>query len=199
MLNGKPLNDFTDHNGDGLVDDLDIYEDLNGDGIINEDDLAIVGTAIPDWILGLTANVRWRKFDFSGTLRANLGNSVYNNVASSLGYYQGLTESNVTNNIHESAFINDFNERQLKSDVYIEDASFLRLDNISVGYNFDFSRIIQSLRIYATAQNLLTITQYSGIDPELPQFATGPFDGPGIDNNVYPISRRFILGINANF
>lgn len=199
MLNGKPLNDFTDHNGDGLVDDLDIYEDLNGDGIINEDDLAIVGTAIPDWILGLTVNVRWRKFDFSGTLRANLGNSVYNNVASSLGYYQGLTESNVTNNIHESAFINDFNERQLKSDVYIEDASFLRLDNISVGYNFDFSRIIQSLRIYATAQNLLTITQYSGIDPELPQFATGPFDGPGIDNNVYPISRRFILGINANF
>jgi len=190
--NGKPLPDNQDHNGDGLADLLDIYEDINEDGIINENDLVINENAAPDFIFGLTSNVRYKKFDLSATFRAAVGNYVYNNVASGAGYYQRL-DDRVTNNIHETAFVNDFTDRQLKSDVYIEKADFIKLDNITLGYNITPSKVFQSLRLYVTAQNIFTVTSYSGIDPELPQF------NGGIDNNIYPVSRRFVFGLNANF
>ena len=190
--NGLPRADGTDYNGDGLIDNLDIYEDLNGDGLINENDLLPGKSALPDFIFGLTSNLRYQNWDLAATFRANLGNYVYNNVASGAGYFQRLTDR-VTNNIHESAFIVDFTERQLRSDYYIEDASFLRLDNVSLGYNIPAGGPFRSLRLSATVQNVFVLTGYSGLDPEIPQFSAG------IDNNTYPVSRRFILGINANF
>ncbi len=191
----QPLNDTQDHNGDGFIDNLDIYVDQNMDGEINENDLiATDKKAAPDVMLGLTSNVRFKNFDLAATFRANLGNYVYNNVASSTGFFDRLRgDFAENNNIHESAFRNDFFERQLKSDVYIENASFFRLDNITLGYNFDVKKGFQSLRLYTTVQNVFILTPYSGLDPELPQF------NGGIDNNIYPISRRFILGVNANF
>ncbi|MFT5800628.1 MAG: TonB-linked SusC/RagA family outer membrane protein, partial [Nonlabens sp.] len=118
MQNGKPLPDNQDHNSDGVSDLLDIYEDINSDGIINENDLVITEKASPDFIFGLTSTTRYKKFDLAATFRASVGNYIYNNVASSTGYYQRL-DDRVTNNIHESAFVNDFTERQLKSDIYI--------------------------------------------------------------------------------
>ena len=190
--NGKPLTDNVDHNGDGLIDLLDIYEDVNADGLINEDDLVIGENAAPDFIFGLTTNARYKNFDLAATFRANVGNYAYNNVASGAGYYERLTDR-VTNNIHETAFVNDFNKRQLKSHVYIEDASFLRLDNITLGYNFSPEKIFRNLRLFATVQNVFVLTGYSGLDPELPQF------NGGIDNNIYPISRRFLFGVSAGF
>lgn len=189
---GVILNDFTDHNGDGFVSDLDIYEDLNGDGLINENDLKLGKNAAPKIMLGFNSNVRYKKWDASIATRAQFGNYVYNNVASSTGFYERLTDRKV-NNIDESAFANDFKTRQLKSDVYIENASFLKVDNLTIGYNIGKVGVLQSLRIYATASNLLTITGYSGLDPELPQFNSG------IDNNLYPIARNFLIGVNANF
>lgn len=203
---GQPLTDTEDHNGDGFTDQLDIYQDVNGDGLINENDLIISGkTALPDLILGLSTDIRYKKWDLSAILRANIGNYVYNNVASKDGYFDRLTDR-VTNNIHESAFSLNIKNRQLKSDYYIEDASFVKLDNVSLGYSIKGTKIFQAIRFYATATNILTFTNYSGFDPEGPQFrrdGTSLKDtaevGLGIDENVYPISRNFLFGLNVTF
>ena len=188
----QPRVDTEDYNDDGLIDNLDIYEDINNDGIINEEDLVTHGSALPTWIMGLTLSSQFKKFDFALTLRSNIGNYVYNNVSSSSGYFQRLNDL-VTNNIHFDAFEYDFNEKQLKSDVYIEDASFLKVDNFTVGYNLVNNSSLGTWRISVTGQNLFTLSGYSGLDPELPQFNNG------IDNNIYPVSRRFLIGLSANF
>lgn len=193
IMNGnQPLTDNVDHNGDGLIDLLDIYEDINQDGLINENDLVVGKSAAPDAIFGLTSSTRFKGFELAATFRANVGNYVYNNVAASMGFYEQLTDR-VTNNIHETAFTNDFNKRQLKSDVYIENASFLRLDNITLSYSFKANKVFDNLRLFTTVQNVFVLTGYSGLDPELPQF------NGGIDNNIYPVSRRFLFGLNARF
>ncbi len=186
---GTPLNDVDDHNADGIPNDLDIYVDQNGDGIINEDDLLIMGNPQPKYIIGLTNNIRWKNWDLSATLRSNLGMQIYNNVASASGFYDRLDERK-TNNIHESAFDNDFQDRQLKSSVYLSDGSFLKLDNVTLSYSLSNAGVFNSLRFYTTASNLLTITGYDGIDPEV---------SGGIDNNQYPRSRTFLMGVSANF
>ncbi len=189
--NGLPLVDTEDFDGDGLLTLLDIYEDVNGDGLINENDLVNGENAAPDFIFGLTPRLTIGSFDISTTFRSHIGNYVYNNVASGSGYFERLTDR-VTNNIDESAFVVNFKERQLRSDYYIENASFLKVDNLTVGYNLQ-TKFTRQLRLYATATNLLTITRYSGLDPELPQFTQG------IDNNLFPISRNFLIGVNASF
>ncbi len=189
--NGLPLVDTEDFDGDGLLTLLDIYEDINGDGIINEDDLVNGKNAAPDFIFGLTPSFSYGNFDVTATLRSHIGNYVYNNVASGSGYFEKLTDR-VTNNVDESAFRVNFKERQLKSDYYIENASFVKLDNVTIGYNFNIKKLRQ-LRVYGTVTNLLTITGYTGLDPELPQFTQG------IDNNLFPISRNFLIGVRAGF
>jgi len=186
--NGNPIPDGEDVNGDGLRNDLDMYEDQNGDGIINEDDLTTYKSPLPKWIFGFTGNVRYKKFDLAMTWRASLGNYTYNNVFSQFGTFQGISDPFSPNNIHVSAYENDFSERQLLSDIYVEDASFLKLDNITLGYNFGDVGGVQT-RAYFTASNVLIISGYSGIDPE----AGGP---SGIDNNLYPRNRTFVLGLN---
>ena len=188
---GLPLVDTEDFNEDGLITLLDIYEDINGDGLINENDLVNNRNAAPDFILGLSPNFTYGKFDISTTIRSHIGNYVYNNVASGSGYFERLTDR-VTNNVDESAFRVNFKERQLKSDYYIENASFVKLDNVTIGYNIQ-SKLFRQLRVYGTVTNLLTITGYSGLDPELPQFTQG------IDNNLFPISRNFLVGLRAGF
>ncbi|MBE27255.1 MAG: SusC/RagA family TonB-linked outer membrane protein [Saprospirales bacterium] len=187
--NGNPLNDTGDHNDDGIPNNLDIYVDQNGDGVINEDDLILNGNPNPKYILGITNNLRWNNWDLSATLRSNIGMNIYNNVASAAGFYDRLDDRK-TNNIHESAFVNDFTNRQLKSSVYISDGSFLKLDNVTLSYSLRDAGVFSSLRFYTTASNLLTITGYEGIDPEV---------AGGIDNNQYPRSRTFLMGISANF
>ena len=189
--NGLPLVDTEDFDGDGLLTLLDIYEDQNEDGVINENDLVNNRKAAPDFIFGLSPNVSFGNFDLSLTLRSHIGNYVYNNVAAGSGYFDKLTDR-VTNNVDESAFVVNFKERQLKSDYYIENASFLKLDNVTLGYNIQTS-FFDQLRVFGTVTNLLTITGYSGLDPELPQFTEG------IDNNLFPISRNFLLGLRAGF
>ena len=188
---GNPLPD-KDNNEDGLTNLDDIYEDVNNDGIVNEQDLVTDRKGTPDWIFGLTSNLSYGNFDLSLTLRSTIGNYVYNNVASSTGYFDRLSDL-VTNNIDRSAFKSNFKEKQLKSDYYIENASFLKLDNVSLGYTIPELGFVKNIRLYATAQNILTITGYSGLDPEAPQFSDG------IDNNIYPVSATFLFGLNASF
>jgi iron complex outermembrane receptor protein len=105
-----------------------------------------------------------------------------------MGYFELLTDR-VTNNIHISAYEPNFKTRQLHSDYYVEDASFLKLDNITLGYNFEKIQKFR-LKAYVTAQNVFTLSGYSGVEPEI--FS-------GVDNNLYPRSTTIVLGINASF
>lgn len=185
---GLPLADGIDHNDDGSVNLADIYEDTNSDGIVNDLDKQVFENPAPDLLFGLTSNLSYKGLDLSFTLRGNAGNYVYNNNASSGGYYDRLTLApTYVNNVHTSVLETKFTRPQYFSDYYIEDASFIRLDNVTIGYNFTPKKAFNNIRIYATGQNLLVLTKYKGLDPEV---------GGGIDNNPYPRARAVIFGIN---
>lgn len=190
---GTPLQDGVDHNGDGIVDLQDIYEDINADGKINEDDLAIKDSPEPSVTLGLTSNLSWRNWSLAATFRATFGNWIYNNVSSANGYYDRLYDFGL-NNIHESAFTStNFTNRQLKSDFYLENGSYMKLDNITLSYQFNTKKVFESLSVFATASNIVTLSGYSGMDPELALHSNG------IDNNLYPAAFTILAGVNANF
>jgi len=165
---GKPVG--------GNATDLQMYVDQNGDGQINQADRVPYKSPDPKIIIGHTSSASYKNWDFSATLRAYLGNYTYNNVASNFGNYRGLTNGVAPVNVETSALTYGFTSPQYLSDLYVEDASFLRLDNIAAGY---------------TVQNVFTITKYKGVDP------TAGVNG--IDNNLYPASRTFTIGLNVGF
>ena len=169
---------------------IDMYVDQNNDGVINQDDLVASKNPAPRWIIGHTSSARYKNWDFSATARMYLGNYVYNGVASGNGYYQALTGAALTN-LHASVLKNGFVTRQAFSDIYLEDASFFRLDNISASYTFRALRGVQSLRVFGTIQNVFTSTGYSGVDP-LAGLS-------GIDGNLFPLSRTITAGLNIGF
>jgi TonB-linked SusC/RagA family outer membrane protein len=164
------------------------YKDLNNDGLINQNDLRPFHDPAPKWILGHSSYMTYGNFDASFTLRAYLGNYVYNNVASNLGSYQELNRGSPYN-LHASVLETGFTAPQYFSDFYVEDASFLRMDNITLGYSFSLRG--QSARVFGTLQNAFTITGYSGVDP------TAGLNG--IDNNLYPRSRTLSGGLSLRF
>ncbi len=200
---GYPVNSFfvyrhlRDADGKPIVGtDLEMYEDRNEDGIINQDDRAPYKSPAPDWIVGHTSLMRWKNFDMSFTLQAQLGNYLYNNVASSTGFYDQLVDAARPSNVHASVLEYGFSTPQYFSDVYVEDASFLRMENIELGYTF--RQTLNGIRVYGVVQNLFTMTGYSGIDP------TASDRGPtgnisGIDNNIYPRTRTFTAGVSVFF
>ncbi|NJB87250.1 iron complex outermembrane receptor protein [Lewinella marina] len=183
---GRPLRDGVDYNEDGIANNLDIYEDLNGDGVLNDQDLTINEAPMPDVLLGFTANARYGKLNVGVTLRGNLGNYVYNNAASNGGNFSRIDlGANYVSNVHASAVYTRFDRPQYFSDYYLEDGSFLRLDNLSASYDFgQVAGDALNLRVYATAQNLFLLTNYSGNDPE----------GNGIDNSPFPRARIYTIG-----
>ncbi len=186
--NGDPI--YEDTNGDGNINDNDLYEDQNGDGVINQDDRTPFKSPDPDWGVGHTSLMSYRNFDLSFTLTAQIGNYVYNNIASANGFFAGLRDSNAPPNLHVSVLENGFQDEQFFSDAYIEDASFLRMNNIELGYSF-ITGPLEGLRLFGTVQNVFTLTGYSGIDP------TAGING--IDNNIFPRSRTFTAGLSYDF
>ncbi len=194
---GKPIyEDRTglDANGqftgtpDGTINEQDLYEDINGDGKINQDDRVATHDPAPKWMLGHSSYFTWHKWDASFTVRAYLDNYVYNNVASNLGTYSEVTRGSPYN-LHSSVLETGFTTPQYLSDYYVENASFLRMDNLTLGYSFDASG--WPMRLSATMQNAFTITGYSGVDP------TAGLNG--LDNNIYPRSRTFTAGLSVRF
>ena len=165
------------------------YEDVDGDGIINENDLQVVGKPAPDVIIGLTSSMTYKNLGLDFTMRSNIGNEVYNNTASANGYSEQIFQGGIINNVHESILETGYTSRQLHSDYYIENGSFLVLDNITLSYNYNNLDFMDA-RFYATVQNLLTITGYSGPNPEI---------AGGIDNNLYPRATTFIVGATLKF
>jgi iron complex outermembrane receptor protein len=185
---GKPI--WADTNGDGNINEQDLYVDVNGDGTINQDDRQANESPAPDFIIGHSSYMTMGQFDLSYSMRAYLGNHVYNNIASDAGHYNRLVGA-VPYSLHASVLANGFESPQYFSDIYIEDASFLRLDNITLGYTVDGMGMLDGARLFATIQNVFTLTGYSGIDPEA---LIG-----GIDNNLYPRSRTFSVGMTLGF
>jgi len=143
----------------------------------------------PKWIFGLTNTMTYNHFDLSFTMRAWLGNYVYNNVASNLGNFDALTAGSAPSNLNTSVLTSNFQHQQLRSDFYVENGSFLRMDNIAVGYTFPWAG--RQIRLYGIVQNVFTITGYSGVDP------TAGVNG--IDNNIYPRARTFTGGLDVKF
>jgi TonB-dependent starch-binding outer membrane protein SusC len=179
---GKPVNTGAD---------TAMYVDLNRDGIINSSDLRPFHSPQPKWILGHTSNMTWRGFDASTTIRAYRGNYVYNNVASNLGNYSVLTGAFAPVNLEASVLQYGFTRPQYLSDLYVEDASFIRMDNLTLGYTFERLAQLQNARVFGTIQNVFTSTKYTGVDP------TANING--IDNNVYPRSRTLVGGLSVGF
>ncbi|NJC26181.1 SusC/RagA family TonB-linked outer membrane protein [Neolewinella antarctica] len=169
-----------------------VYVDRNGDGVVDDDDLYRYEQPAANSFLGFTANYELNNFDFSFAGRASFGNYVYDNNLSNRATYNQLVNSAgfVTNTLPEIREI-DFDDSQFVSDYYVRDASFLRLDHITAGYRFNevFGEG-STLRAYLTVQNPVLITDYRGIDPEV--FS-------GIDNEIYPRARTILLGVGANF
>lgn len=172
-----------------------VYVDRNGDGIINSKDMYHYKKPYADFIFGFMSNMTYKKWDFSMAWRASLGNYNYNNVDSSNGYLaKSISQLTPLNNISPSffntGFVNEGNNRYF-SDYYIQNASFIKLDNVSVGYNFSqpFGKNTTA-KLSLGVQNALTITKYNGLDPEV--FG-------GIDNVIYPRARMYVIGCNVNF
>ncbi|MBR4266347.1 MAG: TonB-dependent receptor [Bacteroidales bacterium] len=167
------------------------YADLDESGDDSEGDRYFCHSALPDWIMGFSFNLRYKKFTLSSSLRANIGNYVYNGMSAGTGAFESLGYNNYQNlNISSSVLDTKFNVRQMYSDYYLENASFLKMDNISLSYNF--GRITKYFGLNATfgVQNVFTITKYTGVDPEIEN---------GIDNNFYPRPRIFSLSLGFDF
>ncbi|MFZ1609551.1 MAG: SusC/RagA family protein, partial [Chitinophagales bacterium] len=169
------------------------YVDQNNDGKINADDLVrFDGNPAPDFYLGFYSNYNYKKWSAGFSLRGEFGGYVYNNINSNLGNFFNVGSSkgylnNVVDNYNETEFKNP----QLFSDYYIEKASFVRLDNVNVGY--DFGQIINGnvgFRATAVVQNVFVASSYSGLDPEI---------ASGIDNNFYPRPRTYSVNLSFNF
>ncbi len=196
---GRPINSFyvyqhrTGANGkpvyaEGTGADTAMYVDQNNDHVINQDDRVAFKDPSPSWIFGHSSYLSYRNLGLNVTLRAYRGNYVYNNVASNLGTYAEVTRASPYN-LHSSVLATGFKTPQYLSDYYVEDASFIRMDNITLSYLVTYRG--QPLRLFTTLQNAFTITDYSGVDP------TAGLNG--LDNNVYPRSRTFSTGLSVRF
>lgn len=175
------------------------YADLNGDNIINADDRYIKENPDADVVLGFQTSMEYKNFDFAFNLRANIGNYLYNNVNSSSAQYELLQDNAVLGNIPSSVTQTNFQRTSdvIISDAYIENASFLRMDNFTLGYTFrDLSKFVKSVRVWGGMQNVFLITEYSGLDPEI---LPGIGQSPGIDNAIYPRPRNILIGANLKF
>ena len=169
-----------------------VYADVNGDGIINQQDLYHYKSASPKYVLGFSTTVNYKKWSVSTVLRANIGNYLYNGIAT------GAVQANVLNPLGYLANpLNDvlhtgFYYSQQQSDYYVQNASFLKMDNLGIGYDAGaWFNNKAHVRISANCQNVFTITKYKGIDPEI--FG-------GIDNALYPTRpRMYVLAVNLQF
>lgn len=189
------------------------YVDVNGDGKIDANDKTFIGNPHPKFTYGFTNNFKYKNVDLSIFLQGSYGNDVMNltrragttnaslydnQLVEALDYYSA---TNTASN-NPRAIANSSNTNLLISDRYVEDGSYLRIQNITLGYSLPQDLIskykISRLRLYGSAQNLYTFTNYSGYDPEIGSFNQNVLLS-GIDNGRYPVARTFLVGLNLEF
>lgn len=169
-----------------------VYIDRNQDGIVNADDKYRYKKRTADVFYGFNTNLDYKNWSLNMQWRGSYGNYLYNNVASNNGYGFNMLirDTDIYNGVSD-VLVTDFQQAQLLSDYYVQDASFLKLDNISLSYRFnDFITEGTNLLLTGSVQNVLTLTNYDGLDPEI---------NSGVDKNLYPRPRTFMLGLNVNF
>lgn len=171
------------------------YVDRDGNGVINADDRYLYHKPSADVTLGFNTTLQYKNWVLAASGHGSIGNWVYNNVASDMEMLADLWTNNFTSNRLKSALWSDFNQACYLSDYYVRDGSFFKIDNITLGYTFpnllkNNGAYRLGLNIYATVQNVCTFTDYDGLDPEI-------FNG--IDTNLYPRPRTYLLGIKLNF
>lgn len=188
------------------------FKDLNSDGIINDLDQTFIGNPLPDYTINMTNNLSFKGIDCSFFFQGVFGNEILNLVRRDIEGMAGLANQAVKvadrfrpgepSTTVPRATSPDPNSNRRVSTRFIEDGSFIRLKNVSLGYTFpkDWMRAIQvsNIRVYLSAQNVYTWTDYSGYDPEIGSFNQNPLIN-GVENGRYPISRSFTFGVNANF
>lgn len=188
-----------------------IYADLTGDGKITAEDVKYIGDPTPDLYYGLTLSASYRKFDFTTTLQGTIGNDIVNglgwyvyngnrgnsNLQEGAGYraWDGEGSTNRYPRLSKASELANF---QRFSSQYIEDGTFMRIQNIQLGYTFSNIMGISNIRLYITAENLYTFSKYKGMDPDLSGGSWGLFDR-GIDWGDYPTPRTIMVGANVKF
>jgi iron complex outermembrane receptor protein len=174
-----------------------VYVDTNGDGAVNSSDKYAYKKPNADLTFGFMTNYNYKKWDFSMAWRASEGNYIFDNVSASRAFLsQGIKDNNVNAiNNSPSDFSNTlFSQKRQESDYYIQNGSWIKWDNVTIGYSFENPLGIKSktssLRLYTGIQNVLVITKYKGMDPEI-------FGGN--DSSIYPRARMYMCGLNFNF
>ncbi|MEW4922322.1 TonB-dependent receptor [Algibacter sp. 2305UL17-15] len=195
--NGTPINNQV------LPGDIR-FVDLNNDGVIDDDDKTYIGDPLPDATMGLNISIDYKNFDFLAYAFASVGNEIVRNYERNqpltnrsvtfLDRWTGPGTSNSTPRVTSGATSNG-----LFSDFFVEDGSFIRLQNVQLGYTF--KKLIENskldkLRLYVSASNLFTLTEYRGYDPTA---SSGAPIGGGIDQGFYPNPRTYLFGVNLKF
>ena len=199
LIEGQPIGVFNILHHTGKNDqNSETVLDVNGDGVIDQGNTSAdrqqSGQSLPKYTVSFNPTFRYKNFDFSMLWRASGGNKVYNSLRASLSYEENIGKSNIL----ASAVPLGLFTSQYGSDLWLEDGSFIRLDNATVGYNINVAdnKYVDGIRLSVTGNNLLLITDYSGIDPEL-NFTGG--NGAGGDNGIYPRTRTIAVGLNVRF
>ncbi|OQD42086.1 SusC/RagA family protein [Croceivirga radicis] len=221
MEAGKPIGYFYGLETDGIFQNVDEvaahatqanaapgdirFVDQNNDGIIDANDRVDIGNPIPDATMGFNLSINYKQFDFGAYAFASVGNEIVRNYERNqplvnksvyaINRWVGEGTSNTTPRLTTGATSNT-----LFSDYFVEDGSFVRLQNAQVGYTFPQAFMdrfgADKLRLYVSANNIFTFTEYRGYDPSA---SSGSPIGAGIDQGFYPVPRTFLLGINLNF
>ena len=199
LIEGMPIGTYNilQHLGKD-ESDAETVVDQNGDGLIDQGnqspDRVFSGSSIPTYTYAFTPSFWYKNFDASMVWRGSGGNKIYNSIRPSLSYFENLGKSNVL----ESAIPLGLYTSQYGSDLWLENGAFLRWENLSFGYTVKTNKIkyVSALRLSLTGSNLLLITDYTGIDPEL-NVSGG--NGSGADGGIYPRTRTFALGLNVVF
>lgn len=168
-----------------------LYADLNGDGTVDSNDKYYCHSSHPDWMFGLTTSFRWRKLTLSTSLRAQVGNYLYDQMSAGMGAAECFSWcSGQVNNLSASYADTHFQRRRYESDYYLQNASFLKMDNLQLTYDFGKVSVIHGLHVSAMVQNVFTITKYKGLDPE---------SDWGVAGSAYPRPRTYSLTVGLNF
>lgn len=184
------------------------FRDANKDGAITSEDRVYSGSAMPDLTYGFNFQLNWNNFDLNAFLNGSEGNKIYNGTAYSIEGMSNFTnlstklldawnENNPSNTPRVTRLDSNRNGRS-SSDRFLEDGSYLRLKNLQLGYTIpnDLIEGISHLRIYLSAQNLFTITGYSGYNPDI--YSSSGLLDRGVDTGIYPYSKTYRLGLQIS-
>lgn len=202
LVQGKPVGAFyiLEHTGKN-ENNVETVKDRDGNGIIDQGvkspDRYYAGSALPTYTFAFNPSYRYKNFDASMLVRGSGGNKIYNGLRSNLSRLENIGKSNVL----ESALDTGIYTSPYGSDLWLEDGSFVRLENLTAGYTFRFTdKYVDSVRLSLTGNNLLLITNYTGIDPELNISGSGdPADNFGGDKGIYPRTRSVAFGLTVKF